>query len=174
MIVYDYLEPVAYPMWYFANASSIFTSLFLTIERYLAICRHISFSLIKTKMISFSIILICAILTSGMWVSLIWKSEKFSSGNYTIAVPSEIAMSSHFRIYWTALVIFLFVIPLILFLVFNVLIIKEVSKTNFIDEVEINGFCCVTHHNIFVLRLPNKNISMSPKPQVRLLMCMPP
>ena len=125
-----YKVPVVYPIFAIAYSSSIFLLVFLTIERYLAICRRISISLKKTKLISFSIILICAILTSPAWVKYTWKSEQFSSGKYNIAVLSEIWRSSEFYpIYGTAFGIFLFVLPLILFLIFNILIIKKVRKS---------------------------------------------
>ena len=46
-----------------------------------------------------------------------------------VAVPSEFFHTANLNNYWIALDLFLFVIPLILFLVFNVLIIKKVRKS---------------------------------------------
>ena len=127
---YFYPGPITLPISYFAYTSSIFASLFLTIERYLAICRQISISLENTKMITFSVILICAMITSPFCFFYTWKSKEiFSSGNYTVAVPSEFFYTANLNNYWMALDIILFVIPLMLFLVFNILIIKKVRKS---------------------------------------------
>ena len=133
-----YFYPVTVPMFYFAYASGIFITLFLTIERYLAICQERSISLKKTKMISLCIILICAIFESPICFVFTWERKEFhvnttnSSGNYShflgnymVGDRSEF-YNTNLENYWIALVIFAFVVPLILFLVFHILIIKKV------------------------------------------------
>ena len=134
----SYFFPVTFPIFNFAYASSILTSLFLTIERYLAICQQTSISMKKTKKISFILILICAIITSPFGFFYTWKSNEIFSGNgdgnrrflgnYTVAITSEF-YSENLKKYWDALTILLFVLPLILFLVFNILIIRKVRKS---------------------------------------------
>ena len=128
LILYGYMWFVTNPICYIAYTSSIALAVFLTTERYLAICQHVSISLKKTKMISFSIILICAILVIPSWFAFETISQKFSSGTYTVGARTKFGREE-FLTYAIGLRIFLFVIPLIIFLVFNILIIKKVRKS---------------------------------------------
>ena len=123
----SYFTPVTSPLFYFAYTGGLFASLFLTLERYLGICRQISISLKKTKIISFGLILFSAILTSPSWFFYTWGTFEYKSVNYTVAVKSEY-VTRNLEIFSMASDILLFVIPLTLFLVFNILIIKKVRK----------------------------------------------
>ena len=62
------------------------------------------------------------------WFAFKTIREKFSSGTYTIGVRTDFG-KNEFLTYAIGLRIFLFVIPLIIFLVFNILIIKKVTKS---------------------------------------------
>ena len=126
----SYFSPVTEPIRYFAYTNGILASLFLTTERYYAICRQISISLEKTKMISYSLILISAVLNIQSCFYYTWGTRKYTSGNYTVAVISEYATNINLKMFGMTSRILLFVIPFTLFLVFNILIIKKVRKIN--------------------------------------------
>ena len=127
LILHGYMVFVTNPIGYIAYIGSILSALFLTIERYCAICQQTSISLKKTKMISFIIILFSPILVIPSWFAFKSKSEEFSGVNYTIGDRTDFGKNV-FLTYAIALRILLFVIPLIVFLVFNILIIKKVRK----------------------------------------------
>ena len=131
LILHGYMVFVTNPIGYIAYIGSILSALFLTIERYCAICQQTSISLKKTKMISFAIILISAILASPTWFKYKWETKEFASGNYIQGNKTETWGSSEFFTYYNqALRIFIFVIPLTFFLIFNLLIMKKVGSKN--------------------------------------------
>ena len=134
------LTPVLWPIFGCAHLIGVYLMVLLAFERYVAICQKHIISLKKTKKYVLYIMSMCIIFNIPLCWEYEWTTETFGSGNFTrnftIAITTEL-LNNHSLLYFPiyslgANLIFRFIIPIFCFVLFNFLMIKEVSiKNNF-------------------------------------------
>ena len=129
------LTPILWPISGSAHLTGVYLMVLLAFERYVAICQKHIISMKKTKKYILCIIPMCIFFNIPLCWEYGWRTETFESGNFTrnftIAVTTEL-MNNHSSLYFPIYVlganlIFRFFIPIVCFVLFNFLMIKQVS-----------------------------------------------
>ena len=127
------LTPVLWPIFGCAHLAGIYLMVLLAVLRYLAICKKRIISLKKTKVYTFCIVSVCILFNIPYCWIFEWSTDSFESGNFTICTYREGYISlSLVQARVGANVVMRVIIPIFCFVLFNFLMIKEVSiKQNF-------------------------------------------
>ena len=125
------LTPVLWPICGSAHLTGIYLMVLLAYERYVAICQKHIISMEKTKEYVLCIIPMCIIFNIPLCWEFEWANETFGFRNFTIAKTTEL-LNNHSLLYFPIYglgghLIFSFVIPIFCFILFNCLMIKQVS-----------------------------------------------
>ena len=136
------LTPVLWPIFGSAHLTGTYLMVLLAYERYVAICQKHIISMEKTKKYVFCIMPMCIIFNIPLCWEFEWANETFGSGNctrnFTIAKTTEL-LNNHSLLYFPiyclgAHLIFSFAIPIFCFVLFNCLMIKEVSINTLLNN----------------------------------------
>ena len=136
------LTPVLWPIFGSAHLTGTYLMVLLAYERYVAICQKQIISMEKTKKYILCVMFICIIFKIPFCWQFEWANETFGSGNFTrnftIAKRTEL-LNNHSLLYFPiyclgAHLIFSFAIPIFCFVLFNCLMIKEVSIKHIIKQ----------------------------------------
>ena len=125
------LTPVLWPIFGSAHLTGTYLMVLLAYERYVAICQKQIISMEKTKKYILCVMFICIIFKIPFCWQFEWANETFGFRNFTIAKTTEL-LNNHSLLYFPiyclgAHLIFSFAIPIFCFVLFNCLMIKEVS-----------------------------------------------
>ena len=136
------LTPVLWPIFGSAHLTGTYLMVLLAYERYVAICQKQIISMEKTKKYILCVMIICIIFKIPFCWQFEWANETFGSGNFTrnftIAKRTEL-LNNHSLLYFPiyclgAHLIFSFAIPIFCFVLFNCLMIKEVSINTLLNN----------------------------------------
>ena len=122
----DLLKPLYYPFSINAYTGSIFFTILVSFERYMAVCRKKTLTIKKTKVYILSVILFNIIYCLPSFLVLKWETKNDTTTvNYT-----ELECNNTFRtLYYMVLnAFFRFIVPSVCLVTFKTLIYKKVKN----------------------------------------------
>ncbi|XP_069988013.1 FMRFamide receptor [Penaeus vannamei] len=134
--VYQRVTPFVYPLGLIAQTGSVYLTVTVTVERYVAVCRPLRARSLCTygraKMYVLCVVLFSVLYNLPRFWEVTYKVCEFEDFSFVIVVPSKLRQNDYYKqvyIMWMYLLI-MYLIPFLSLMIFNTFIYREVRAAN--------------------------------------------